>query len=638
MLRFAPPHWSRVSFTDPFWAPRLALMRERTLPALYTQLRTSGRINALRLTWQPGDHPVPHQFWDSDIAKWLEASCYSLATQPDPVLEAHVEEVVGLLQQAQQPDGYLNSYVTCVDPAGRWTDLRDGHELYCAGHLIEAAVAHYRSTGRRALLDVMCRYADYIASVFGTADGQKRGYCGHPEVELALVRLARATGEQRYLRLSKYFVDERGQEPYYFDIEGLARAKKPRASDGYYRRHGLRGPELRRYNQSHAPVRDQTEVVGHAVRAMYLYSAMADLAAETDDPTLLQACERLWTHLTCTRMYVTGGIGSSAHNEGFLSDYELPNATAYAESCAAIGLVMWSQRMFHLTGDGQYTDVMERVLYNAVAAAIGADGSHFFYANPLASDGSAHRQPWFDVACCPPNAARLLGSLGAYAFSEGDESVAVHFFARASAELNVGSQSARLDVASNYPWDGRVAITVEVPHPAMFEVAVRIPGWSRNADLRINDQPYSLKDVCTQGYARLNRTWCAGDRIELDLPMPVERVSAHPRVADDAGCVALQRGPIVYCLEQVDNDDEPLHALLLRHGARVTARHEPDLLGGVTTLHADGLKSETNGWDGRLYRTRQQSRLLPHHLVGVPYAVWDNRAAGAMRVWIREWV
>jgi DUF1680 family protein len=632
--RLASVAWSAVSIDDAFWNPRVRLNRERGLAALYRQCLTSGRINALRLAWRPGMHPLPHQFWDSDVAKWLEASSYSLATHPDPALEAAVESVVQLLQSAQQADGYLNSYFTTVEPDARWTDLRDGHELYCAGHLIEAGVAHFLATGRRSLLDVVCRYADHIASVFGTAAGQKRGYCGHPEIELALVRLYQATHEPRYLELSQYFVDERGREPNYFDHEATLRTR-PRANDGYYRRHGLRGPELRTYNQSHAPVRDQREVVGHAVRAMYLYSAMADLATETGDVSLQQACERLWSHLMSTRVYVTGGIGSSAHNEGFSGDYDLPNASAYAETCAAVGLVFWASRMFHLTHDGRYTDVLERALYNCVAGAIGADGDHFFYANPLASQGQTHRQTWFECACCPPNVARVLGSLGQYIYSHGDDHIAVHLFVGGSVEVQVAGEPVRLRQETNYPWQGRVRLTIELTRPTRFGLWLRVPGWSQGATVRVNGCRVPRRGAFERGYLRLHRTWCNGDLVQLDMPMPVERVTAHPAVAADAGCVALQRGPIVYCLEQVDNDQVPLHTVLLPSNAPVSANFDREWLGGVVKLQAQGWTTDNHGWNGRLYRTRQVPTLQPHTLVAVPYAVWDNRAAGQMRVWIR---
>ncbi|MBV9546034.1 MAG: glycoside hydrolase family 127 protein [Chloroflexi bacterium] len=623
-----------VQVDDAFWSPRLRVLRERTLPALYDQLLRSGRIDALRLNWRRGQHPVPHHFWDSDIAKWLEASSYSLATHPDAWLGARVDAVISLLCSAQQPDGYLNSYYSNVEPASRWTDLRDGHELYCAGHLIEAGVAHFLSSGQRTLLDVACRYADYIGTVFGRQSGQRRGYCGHPEVELALVRLYRATGESRYLELSRYFVDERGQEPYYFDAEGVERTT-PRASDSYYRGQGLRGLELRRYNQSHAPVREQTRVVGHAVRAMYLYSAMADLADESADAELRVACERLWSHLLSTSMYVTGGIGQSAYNEGLSTDYDLPNADAYAESCASVGLVFWAHRMLRLTGEGRYADAMERTLYNAVAAAISSDGALFFYANPLASDGRALRQPWFKVACCPPNVARLLASLGQYVYSVRDAQIDVNLYVGGEARLSVSGTPVTIRQVHNYPWDGQIRLEIMVERSAQFDLRLRLPAWARSAVLQVNDTPIQVESVLCDGYLRLERTWHAGDHVLLGLPMPVERVYAHPAVAEDSGCVALQRGPIVFCVEQADNP-APLHALQLPRDAPVQAVSEPNLLGGIVTLQANALLADDGDWGSALYRAGHVPKLRPHALVAVPYAVWGNRAPGQMRVWIRD--
>jgi DUF1680 family protein len=624
--------WTAVRLDDPFWAPRVRIVRGRTLPALYRQCLDSGRIDALRLGWQPGQRPVPHRFWDSDIAKVVEACSYSLATHPDGWLESRVEEMVALLRSAQQPDGYLNTFMTQVEPANRWTDLRDGHELYCAGHLIEAGVAHFQATGRRDLLDVVSRYADYIATVFGREPGQIRGYCGHPEIELALVRLYRATGQRRYLDLSSYFVDERGREPYYFDLEATGRSK-PRASDSYYRRHGLSGAKLRRYNQSHAPVREQTDVVGHAVRAMYLYSAMADLAREASDDSLLQACDRLWQHLVARRMYITGGIGSSAHNEGFTGDFDLPNDTAYAESCAAVGLVFWAHRMLQLTGDGRYADAMENVLYNAVAAAMSLDGDHFFYANPLASDGQAHRQPWFRVACCPPNVARLMTSLGQYIYSVGEKHLAVHLYMQGEAQIELAGQRFCIRQTHDYPWDNHIRLEVQIDRPTRFGVWLRVPRWSRGTKLRVNGEPVDLEGVERHGYARLERTWASGDEVRLELGMPAERMYAHPAVAADAGRVAVRRGPIVYCVEQADQS-VPVNGMVLPRQAELCPSFDVEKLGGVTVIRADALASDVPS-DQALYQATPPS-MRPTSLLAMPYAVWDNRSAGPMQAWIRD--
>ncbi len=629
--RWHPVPFADVTIEDHFWAPRIALNRERTIPYQYRQLLETGRIDALRLTWKPGQEPVPHIFWDSDVAKWIESASYSLATHPDPALDALVDETIALLAAAQQPDGYLNTYFTVVEPGQRWTDLRDAHELYCAGHLIEAGVAHYQATGKRTLLDVVRRYADYIDTVFGREPGKKRGYCGHEEIELALVKLYRALGEERYLRLAQYFVDERGQQPYYFDLEAAQRGR-PSYFEAHFQRAGLRS--LREYNQSHKPVREQTEVVGHAVRAMYLYSAMADLAAETGDDSLRRACIRLWDHLCSTRLYVTGGIGSAAANEGFTTDYDLPNEAAYAETCAAIGLVFWGHRMAHLEGDARYVDVLERALYNGVISGVSHDGTRFFYGNPLASRGDVTRQEWFGVACCPPNLARLLASLGQYVYSAGEGGVAVHLYVGGSARLNVRGEPILLRQRTRYPWDGAVSLSVELERPTRFVLHLRLPGWCRSARLRVNGTDIDVRQAVDRGYLRVEREWATGDAVQLDLEMPVERIYAHPAVAADAGCVALQRGPLVYCVEEADNA-VALHRLELPRSAPLHIRDEAELLGGLTAITGTALCVDDAGWDGTLYRP-QPAELRPYSVTAVPYHAWDNRGRGQMRVWLRE--
>jgi DUF1680 family protein len=619
---YIPVSFTAVSIEDEFWAPRIRVNRERTIPAEYRQCEETGRINAFRLNWKPGQKPVPHIFWDSDVAKWVEAASYSLATHPDPALDAQLDEVIALIASAQQHDGYLNTHFTVVEPEKRWTNLRDWHELYCAGHLIEAAVAHFQATGKRTLLDVLSRYADHIETVFGAEPGKKRGYCGHEEIELALVKLCRATGEPRYLRLGQYFVDERGRQPHYFDIEARARGEDPK--DYWAKTHA--------YTQSHLPVREQREVVGHAVRAMYLYSAMADLAGETDDDSLLKACEHLWNHLCTKRMYITGGIGPSSHNEGFTADYDLPDETAYAETCAAVGLVFWNHRLLQLDCDGRYADVMERALYNGVLSGVSLDGERFFYENPLASLGNHHRQPWFDCACCPPNLARLLASLGQYIYAQSETDAVVHLYIQGSGRLKVGGQDVALRQETRYPWDGTVTIRLDTAQPATFGLKLRIPGWCRTAHLRVNGQAVDIAGKVERGYVRLERPWNPGDQVVLDLPMPVERIYAHPNVRQDMGYVALQRGPIVYCLEEVDQA-VPVHRIVLPQTANLSSRFDPDLLEGVMVIKSTALASDVADWQGTLYRA-QEPNLIPCTLTAIPYYAWDNRQSGQMSVWI----
>lgn len=403
--QLSPVLFTQLRFTDDFWAPRIEINRTRTIPHIYRKLEETGRISAFDLNFErPVPSPIVLIFGDSDPAKWIEAASYSLMNTPDPVLAEKVDYVANKIIGAQQPDGYLNTHFTVVQPEMRWKNLRDWHELYCAGHLMEGAVAHYQATGDPKLLNALARYADHIDATFGREPGKKRGYPGHPEIELALVRLYHATGNCRYLELAKYFVDERGAQPHYYDIEARQRGDDPA-------RFWARTYE---YCQAHAPIRQQEKVVGHAVRAMYLFSGVADLAHEYDDRSLYETCVRLWDNLIHRRMYLTGGIGPSRHNEGFTEDYDLPDETAYAETCATIGLMMWNHRLLQFGGESRFADVLERGLYNGFLSGVSLEGTHFLYENPLSSAGDRLRQEWFICPCCPPNVARLLASVGNY--------------------------------------------------------------------------------------------------------------------------------------------------------------------------------------------------------------------------------
>ena len=609
-----------------FWAKRCAANRRATIPHIYRMLDDTGRIEALKLEWRPGWSRRPHPFYDSDVAKWLEAASYSLATHPDPALRKQVDEVIALLRRAQQSDGYLNSHVTQVDPERRWTNLRDMHELYCAGHLMEAGAAHFQATGDRSLLGVVCRYADYIDSVFGP--GGRRGYPGHEEIELALVKLYRATGNQRYLTLAGHFVDARGEPPAFFDAEARARGEDARA-----------GRRPNEYYQAHEPVRRQRVVVGHAVRAMYLYSAMADLAGETNDADLLGACERLWNNLTQRRMYITGGVGPTAANEGFNGDYNLPNDTAYAETCAAVGVVLWAQRMLNLSADARYADVMERALYNSVLSGISLDGRKFFYENPLAQypavtasrHGGPGRQEFFVCACCPPNVARLIASIGGYAYSVGPKAVFVHLYVAGRATAEIAGRQITLTQQTDYPWGGQVRLTVKTDRAARFKLNLRIPSWCRKHTIKVNNSTVRAKAV--KGYAAVSREWNDGDVVALALAMPVERVEANPRVPHNVGKVAIQRGPIVYCLEDADNA-AAVHTILLPERARLSARFEARLLGGVTVVEGRAVALSPARWGARLYRSAAKAATRPVRIRAIPYCFWANRRQGAMTVWL----
>lgn len=437
------------------------------------------------------------------------------------------------------------------------------------------------------------------------------------------MKLYRATSEPRYLALAHYFVEERGQQPAYFDEEARARGEDP--ADFWAKTY--------EYCQSHLPVREQEKAVGHAVRAMYLYSAMADLAQELGDSSLFEVCERLWQHLTSTRLYLTGGLGSSADNEGLTLDCDLPNRAAYAETCAAIGLVLWSHRMLQLDADRRYADTLEQALYNGVLSGLALDGSLFFYENPLESQGTHHRQAWYRCACCPPNVARLLASLGRYVYSVTESDILVHLYLQSISRISFGGQIVSLKQETTYPWDGAIQLCVELEEPRVFALHLRIPGWCRQAHLSVNGEEVPIESALHKGYARIERRWQSGDSIALQLEMPVERLHAHPDVRANAGRVALRRGPLVYCLETADNLI-PLHRIQLPAAVALESRFVPTLLGGVTVIRGTAEALETADWSSALYRTAP-ARRSSHALVAIPYYAWDQRQPGEMCVWIR---
>jgi DUF1680 family protein len=619
----SPVAHNAVTIEDTFWLPRLQKLRSRTLFSIYRQMEQQGYFDGYYQNWKPEMGRAPYIFWESDITKWLEAACYSLTIHPDPALDALVDKAIAFLASIQQPDGYLNIWFTSVEPEKRWTNLRDWHELYCAGHLIEGAVAHFQATGKRTLLDMACRYVDYIDTLFGREEGKRHGYCGHEEIELALIKLYRTTGERRYRNLARYFIEERGQQPHYFDGEARTRGEDP--ADFWAHSY--------EYNQSHIPVREQHEVVGHAVRAMYLYSAIADLGRELGDESWLHACERFWQHLISKRMYITGGIGPSADNEGFTADYDLPNTTAYAETCAAIGLVLWSHRMLQLDTDRRYADVLERALYNGVLSCISLDGESFFYENPLESRGKHHRQPWFKCACCPPNIARLLASLGQYIYSVNETEIMVHLYMQNTSTIAVSTQQITLRQETAYPWDGTIQLSIDVEQPTEFGLNLRIPGWCDKASLKLNGEEIPPGQNLSKGYVRIARRWQVGDSVILNLDMPIQRVHAHPDIRDDNGCVALQRGPLIYCLEASDNA-VPLHRIRLPEAEELQSHFDATLLGGMVVIEGNASVLEVEDWAEKLYRTTP-AKHRPCTLMAIPYYAWDNRQPGEMRVWIR---
>jgi DUF1680 family protein len=561
-------------------------------------------------------------FWDSDLGKSIETVAYSLYRRKNPKLEARVDAIIDMYETMQDEDGYLNAWFQRVQPDRRWTNLRDHHELYCAGHLIEGAVAYFQATGKRKLLDIMCRYSDYLIQTFGRGEGQLRGYCGHEEIELALVKLARVTGQKKYLDLSKFFVDERGREPHYFTEETIRDGRDPANFI----------QKTYEYSQSHLPVRDQKKVVGHAVRAMYLYAGMADIATEYSDDTLTAALETLWDDLTTKQMYVTGGIGPAASNEGFTDYYDLPNESAYAETCASVGLVFWANRMLGRGPNRRYADIMEQALYNGAMSGLSLDGKTFFYENPLESAGKHHRWVWHHCPCCPPNIARLLASIGSYMYAVSEDEIAVHLYGESNARFNIGGAEIELGQKTRYPWDGAIRFNVTTDKTTRFAISLRIPEWADGATLRVNGETLDLTATMIDGYARIERDWKSSDHIDLDIPLVPRALFANPLVRQDAGRIALMRGPMVYCVEATDNG-EGLNGIQLVGDLSLATTIELPELRGAVALDLPVTRDQFD-WGDALYRTSPPKNEKSTARF-VPYPFWDNRAPGEMLVWVR---
>ncbi len=604
---------TQVEIRDQFWEPRLQTNRRITLPHLFEQLESAGNIPNLRLAAEGKREgyqgPV---YMDSDLYKAMEAAAYVLALHPDDPIREKLDEVIGILERAQTPEGYLNSYFQVVTPDKRWSNLRDWHELYCAGHLFEAAVAHYEATGSDRLLKVATRYADYIDSVFGDAPGKRKGYCGHPEIELALIRLYRATGEPRYLNLARFFLTHRG-------------------SKFFAQEHHI---PLDQYDgsiwQDNVPLAEHKEIVGHAVRAGYLFAGTTDLVAETGDETLLRMLSRVWDNTIHRRSYITGGIGNEARHEGFTRDYELPNRTAYQETCASIALIFWAHRMGLLLGEARFFDALERALYNGALAGISLSGNRFFYVNPLESDGTHHRRAWYSCACCPPNIARLLASLGGYLYAQSESDLWVNLYVESRVQTELAGHKVKLEVLTEYPWRGVVHVAVRPESPTRFGLHLRLPSWCESPTLKVNGVPAML--TREQGYAVIRREWREGDRVELHLPMEPRLMEAHPQVEADRWQVAIQRGPIVYCLEGCDQP-VPLRLMAVRTEGNLEARWESGLLNGVIVVEGDALAlADESDWGDMLYRPLKPRK--PTRFRAIPYYAWDNREPCPMRVWM----
>lgn len=620
-----------VALEGRFWRERLETVLTRTIPSQHVQLGKHGILEALKLPNPPPPLRFPRNehnftvqvFWDSDVGKWIEAASYALSHRRDADIEANIEAIIDDLEKAQAPDGYLNCWYLQREPDRRWTNLRDNHELYNLGHLLEGGIAYFLATGRRRLLGILERYVEHVRLTFGPEPGQRRGYDGHQEIELALIKLYRLTDERKYLDLAAYLINERGRQPHYFDQEAVARGESPR--DFWAKSY--------EYNQSHKPVREQTKVVGHAVRAMYMFSAMADLAAELKDESLKRACEVLWADVMSSKIYITSGLGPAAANEGFTEDYDLPNDTAYAETCASVALIFWAQRMLHLDLDGRYADVLEQALFNNALGGLSRDGAHYFYSNPLDSDGRHTRWAWHSCPCCTMNASRLIASVGGYFLSASDDAVAFHLYGGVSTTLTLAGQQVLLRETSNYPWSGDVRVEVTPENPASFAVKLRVPGWARGATAKVNGEPVSL-DI-TDGYLTIARSWRPGDVIALHLPMPPERIYAHPEVNENVGRVALKRGPLVYCIEEVDNPGGRVQQLVLPRSSEVVAEDRLDLFDGVVVLSAQAERADAKDWNNELYRTLPPVTSRTD-LTAVPYYLWNNRERGSMQVWICE--
>lgn len=572
-------NFSKVKITDHFWQPRLKSHVDVTLPACIAQ--EDQRIKNFAVAGGTDTGYKGLVYDDSDLYKMIEGASYSLINNPNPALEQKLDEIISKIAHAQRKDGYLMTYFLCGDTTKIFTNM-DKHELYCGGHLIEAGIAFYKATGKRSLLDVAIKYANKIDNTFGP--GKREWVPGHPEIELALVKLYRVTGDKRYLTLSKWLIEQRGHN------------------------HG--DWDDKTYYLDEMPVEQLSEIMGHAVRAMYLFTGMADIEAVTGDTSYLSALDRLWDNVVNRKMYLTGGIGSSKANEGFEGNYVLPNKDAYCETCASVGMVMWNERMNMLKGDAKYADVMERSMYNGALAGISLHGDRFFYVNPLESDGDHHRKPWFGTACCPSQISRFLPSVGNYIYATSEGAIWINLFIGSETTIPMSGTNVALRQETNYPWDGDVKIHINPDKTGVFALKLRLPGWCDKYTLKINGR--NEKPDISKQYLTLDRTWKKGDVIDFNMEMPVKMVAANPLVKDDYGKRAIQRGPLVYCMEECDNKGN-YDSSKLSGKTTFKTNYEKNLLGGVVTISASD-KSGT------------------YHFI--PYYAWDNREPGKMKVWV----
>ena len=616
MQKLEPVGFEHVEINDGFWKPRINAVSAVSIPVCIDQTEfKTGRIRNFEKV--AADNGQKHEgifYDDSDVYKALEAIAYSLQNNPDPKLKKKAEEWIDKISAAQLPDGYLNTFYTLGDLSKRWTDM-DKHEDYCAGHLMEAAVAWYDVTGERKLLDVSIRFANHIDSVFRQQN--RHWVSGHEEIELALVKLYKTTHNKRYLDLANWYLEQRGH--------------------GYFTE--KRGHQD--YCQDELPVKDQSQITGHAVRAMYLYTGAADVGAAENDTGYMKAMKQVWEDVVYRNMYITGGIGSSGRNEGFSVDYDLPNEKAYCETCASVGMVFWNQRMNLLTGDSKYIDVLERSLYNGALDGLSLKGDRFFYGNPLASEGGYSRSEWFGTACCPSNIARLTESVGNYVYARSEDGIFVNLFVGNTGTFLLKNRKIQLKQETNYPWEGNVKIIVDPEKTTGFKLAIRIPGWAVDApvpgntyhylnddneavSLSLNGEPVTY--IMEKGYAVISRKWKKGDIVELNLPMPVRRITAVDEVKADRNRVALQRGPLVYCFEHTDNDGQVMN-IVLPDTTGLTSEFAPGTLNGVVVVRAEAMVVTPS--DDGLSATTVRKKIT-----AVPYYSWANRGEGQMLIWM----
>lgn len=612
--------FTQVHIEDQFWLPRIETNRTVSIPSAFKECEKNGRFDnfALAAGMIKGEHQGDFSFDDTDPYKVIEGASYSLAVKYDPKLDHYLDSVITIIAAAQEPDGYLTTCVTnkCTRLSGWWGSSRwekiNSHELYNSGHLYEAAVAHYRATGKRTLLDVAIKNADLVCQVFGPNEGQKHVPSGHPIIEMALAKLYKVTGDEKYLNMAKYFVEETG-----------------RGTDGH---------RLNAYSQDHKPILQQDEIVGHAVRAGYLYSGVADVAALTHDTAYFHALTRLWENLVSKKLFITGGMGSRPQGEGFGPNYELNNHTNYCETCASIANVYWNYRMFLVTGEAKYMDVLERALYNGVISGVSLSGDKFFYDNPLESMGEHERQRWFGCACCPGNVTRFMASVSNYVYATQGNDIYVNLYIQGKSEMKTADNQVQLVQTTGYPWEGKVSIQVKPEKESEFAVRLRIPGWLQStpvaSDLYAYTTPaekYTLKvngstvkPAEGDGYATIVRTWKPDDVIELELPMEVRRVKANDQVEDDRGMLAMERGPIVYCLEGIDQPDSVVFNKFIPADTKIDATFDAKLLKGVMVL------------SGTAKEVAQDGSIKDVPFKAVPYSTWNNRGAGQMEVWVAD--